>query len=76
MLQLEEDRAAAIAASLMIPSTVSNAEKRLAKEEMEGEKKKKVKVSQGVKALEKVNTRGMKDMRSFFTKKPVVKTKS
>ena len=60
---------AAAAAALVVPNGCTN-EKRLAKEELEGEKKKKPKVSQGVKALEKVNTRGMKDMRSFF-KKPV-----
>lgn len=65
---LEESRAAAMAATLMVPS--GHSEKRPAKEENEGEKKKKVKVSQGVKALEKVNKKGMKDMRSFF-KKPV-----
>jgi hypothetical protein len=33
-------------------------------------KKKKPNISHGVKALEKANTRGMKDMRSFFGKKP------
>lgn len=60
---LEKARASASAASSCIP------EKRPAKED--GEAKKKVKVSQGVKALGKVNTRGMKDMRSFFNKKPV-----
>ena len=70
---LEESRSAAIAESLTIPS--GHSEKRPPKDEVEGEKKKKVKVSQGVKALEKVNTRGMKDMRSFF-KKPVKKVVS
>jgi len=72
LAQLEENRAAAISATLSIST---GNEKRPAKEEIEvEEKKKKVKVSQGVKALEKVNTRGMKDMRSFFAKKPI-KTK-
>lgn len=68
--QLEQDRAAAIAASLSIPS---GTEKRPAQEKLEesGEKKKKVKVSQGVRNLEKVSTRGMKDVRSFFNKKPI-----
>lgn len=77
--ELEEARHAAAAATLMIPNGESNgnAEKRAAaKDELDGEKaKKKGKVSQGVKALEKVNTRGMKDMRSFFSKK-TVKTKA
>lgn len=73
--ELEEARQAAAAAALMIPSGNGgdnvDGEKRVAKEELEGQNaKKKGKVSQGVKALEKVNTRGMKDMRSFF-KKPV-----
>jgi hypothetical protein len=63
--QLEESRIAAAAATLSIP-TGSTGEKRKGKE-MESEKKK-IKVSQGVKALEKVSTRGMKDMRSFFNK--------
>jgi hypothetical protein len=70
---LDEARQAAAAATLMIPSAgggSSAGEKRAAKDEAEGQSKKKAKVSQGVKALEKVNTRGMKDMRSFF-KKPV-----
>ena len=71
LARLEEVRAAAVAASLTIPSGGGGG-KREAKEDLEqAEKKKKVKVSQGVKALEKVSTRGMKDMRSFFTKKPV-----
>ena len=61
--------AAAAAAALMVPSGGTN-DKRPAKDDLESEKKKKPKVSQGVKALEKVSTRGMKDMRSFF-KKPV-----
>ena len=73
LARLEEERAAAAAAVLMIPSTGGNgnAGKREGKEDLEIERTKKVKVSHGVKALEKVNTRGMKDMRSFFTKKPV-----
>ena len=70
LARLEEVRAAAVAASLTIPSGGGGG-KREAKEELEQAEKKKVKVSQGVKALEKVSTRGMKDMRSFFTKKPV-----
>ena len=71
LARLEEVRAAAVAASLTIPSGGGGG-KREAKEDLEqAEKNKKVKVSQGVKALEKVSTRGMKDMRSFFTKKPV-----
>jgi hypothetical protein len=69
LLQLEEARAAAIAATLEL-TNVCTGEKRPIKEEEEGEPKKKAKVSKGVKALEKVNTKGMKDMRSFF-KKPV-----
>jgi hypothetical protein len=69
LAQLEENRAAAISATLSIST---GNEKRPAKEDLEvEEKKKKVKVSQGVKALEKVNTKGMKDMRSFFAKKPI-----
>jgi hypothetical protein len=76
--ELEEARqAAAAATSLMIPNGGGGdggngtGEKRAAKEELEGQNKlKRGKVSQGVKALEKVSTRGMKDMRSFF-KKPV-----
>jgi hypothetical protein len=64
--QLEESRLAAAAAALSIPTGSSNGEKRKGKE-LEPEKKK-VKVSHGVKALEKVSTRGMKDMRSFFKK--------
>ena len=72
--ELEEARQAAAAATLMIPNGngggEGKGEKRAPKEELEGQSKKKGKVSQGVKALEKVNTRGMKDMRSFF-KKPV-----
>lgn len=73
--ELDEARHAAAAATLLISQDERNgnaAEKRAAKEELEGEKaRKKGKVSQGVKALEKVSTRGMKDMRSFFTKKAV-----
>lgn len=66
---LEEARvAAAAAAQLLIPS---DPEKRPAKEELVVETKKR-KVSQGVKALEKVSKRGMKDMRTFF-KKAIVK---
>ena len=62
---LEEGRAAAAAAAqLMIPS---GPEKRSEKEEIVQETKKR-KVSQGVKALEKVSKRGMKDMRTFFKK--------
>ena len=71
---LDESRQAAAAATLLIPTGNSNltSEKRPAKEELGAEKaKKKGKVSQGVKALEKVSTRGMKDMRSFFSKKTV-----
>jgi hypothetical protein len=72
LARLEEVRAAAVAASLTIPGGGGGGGKREAKEDLEqSEKKKKVKVSHGVKALEKVSTRGMKDMRSFFTKKPV-----
>ena len=71
MHQLDELRIAAAAENLTIPT--GNTEKRKGKEIVEPEKKK-AKVSQGVKALEKVSTRGMKDMRSFF-KKPV-KTKA
>jgi len=71
LAHLEQSRAAAIAAALEIPNGVS--EKRQAKEEIEPETKKKQKLSQGVKALAKVNTRGMKDMRSFFSKKQPVK---
>jgi hypothetical protein len=62
---LDTLRIAAAATTLSIPTS----EKRKAKQDVESEKKK-VKVSQGVRALEKVSTRGMKDMRSFF-KKPV-----
>jgi hypothetical protein len=73
--ELDEARHAAAAATLLISHDDRNgnaAEKRAAKEELDGEKaRKKGKVSQGVKALEKVSTRGMKDMRSFFTKKAV-----
>jgi hypothetical protein len=65
---LEELRAEAIAATLSIPSGTGEG-KRAAKDELEGEKKKAKNVSQGVKALEKVSTKGMKDMRSFFSKK-------
>lgn len=73
LARLEEVRAEAMAATLTIPNGDSDgsAGKRDAEEGLEEGKKKKVKVSQGVKALEKVNTRGMKDMRSFFIKKPV-----
>jgi hypothetical protein len=64
---LEEARIEAAAAQLFVPS----GEKRAAKEDIVTETKKR-KVSQGVKALEKVSKRGMKDMRTFF-KKTVVK---
>ena len=70
LARLEEVRAEAVAAALTIPNGCGGAGKREAKEDLEEAKKKKIKVSLGVKALEKVNTRGMKDMRSFFTKKP------
>jgi hypothetical protein len=69
--KLEEDRAAALAAAMEIPLN----EKRVATESVEPEIKKKAKISRGVKALEKVSTRGMKDMRSFF-KKPAIKAKA
>lgn len=75
--RLEELRAEAIAATLSMPHGTGEG-KRAAKEELDGDQKKKKKAkstSQGVKALEKVNTKGMKDMRSFFTKK-AVKAKS
>jgi hypothetical protein len=65
MTHLDTLRVAAAATTLSIPTS----EKRKAKQDVEPDKKK-VKVSQGVRALEKVSTRGMKDMRSFF-KKPV-----
>jgi hypothetical protein len=54
---------------LSIP-TGSRDDKRPSNEDLENEKKKKVKLSQGVRNLQKVNTVGMRDMRSFF-KKPV-----
>ena len=68
--RLEELRAEAIAATLSMPHGTGEG-KRAPKEELDGDqKKKKAKsTSQGVKALEKVNTKGMKDMRSFFAKK-------
>jgi hypothetical protein len=76
LAHVDELRAAAMAAALEIPGGMGDG-KRGAKDELEGDKKKKVKsVSQGVKALEKVSTRGMKDMRSFFNKKPVAKVKA
>ena len=76
LLHLDELRAEAMAAALSIPGGMGEG-KRGAKDELEGDKKKKAKnVSQGVKALDKVSTRGMKDMRSFFNKKPVAKVKA
>ena len=70
LAQLEESRAAAIAATMDLANEV--VEKRPANEDTAEEPKKKAKVSRGVKSLEKVNTKGMKDMRSFF--KGAVKT--
>jgi hypothetical protein len=75
LVHLDELRAAAMAAALSIPGGMGEG-KRGAKDELEGDKKKAKNVSQGVKALEKVSTRGMKDMRSFFNKKPVAKVKA
>jgi GTP cyclohydrolase FolE2 len=69
--KLEEERIAAMAAAAEVPLN----EKRGAMDPIEPETKKKAKVSRGVKSLEKVSTRGMKDMRSFF-KKPSIKTKA
>lgn len=69
---LEEERSAAAAAAMLLIPT-GGGEKRSAKEDVAVVETKKRKVSQGVKALEKVSKRGMKDMRSFF-KKPVVRT--
>ena len=74
IVRLEEEKAAAITAASTIPNGAG--EKRPAKEDVEEEKKKKPKVSQGIKALEKASKKGMKDMRTFFMKKPVEKVRS
>jgi CRISPR/Cas system-associated endonuclease Cas3-HD len=76
-VHLDKLQAAAIAAALIIHSGMDKG-KRGAKDELEGNKKKKAKnISQGVKASEKVSTRWMKDMRFFFSNlKPIAKVKA
>jgi hypothetical protein len=62
---VEEIKAAVLAAAMMQPDTGT---KRRAEDGDEEKVTKKKSVSQGVKALEKVSKKGMKDVRSFFKK--------